>query len=348
MKKEKIIMRIAINGFGRIGKTFLRTILLDKHTSQNIDVGTINIGKGNFDLVAHSFKYDSIMGTFPEDVHTEGNMLCIGNKKIELIAELDPLNIQWDRRDIDWVVDATGHFTKRDKAMFHLDPAGAKNVLITAPATNPDITIIPGINNKAYDKNKHRIVSLGSCTTNALVPMLKVLDDAFAIQQCSMTTIHAYTNNQVLLDIETDDPRRSRAAAINIIPTTTGVSKVVDDILPGMGSRFQGMSVRVPVAKVSLIDLVFTSNQELSADKVNITLKDAAQGAYASIIAYTKEPLVSCDFANNPHSVTIDSLLTSAQGHMGHVFGWYDNEWGYCQRLKDFLVYSETILKLSL
>ena len=331
-------MNIAINGFGRIGKTFLRTILLDETASKKISVKTINIGKGSLELVAHSFKYDSIMGTFPDDVHTEGNMLCIGNKKIEIIADLDPHNIQWARREIDWVVDATGHFTKRDKAMLHLDPAGAKNVLITAPAVNPDITIIPGINSKAYDKNRHQIVSLGSCTTNALVPMLKVLDDTFAIQQCSMTTIHAYTNNQVLLDIETDDPRRSRAAALNIIPTTTGVSKIVNDILPGMGTRFQGMSVRVPVAKVSLIDLVFTSNQNITNKMINAALESASQGKYASIMAYTQEPLVSSDFSKDPHSVIIDSLLTSAQGHMGHVFGWYDNEWGYCQRLKDFLI----------
>lgn len=331
-------MNIAINGFGRIGKTFLRILLLDEKASKKIDVKTINIGKGSFDLVAHSFKYDSTMGTFPSNVYVEGNMLCIGNKKIELIAELDPHNIKWAQRDIDWVVDASGHFTKRDKAILHLEPAGAQHVLITAPATDPDVTIIPGVNNKDYDKNKDRIVSLGSCTTNALLPMLQVLDDAFAILQCSMTTIHAYTNSQVLLDIQTDDPRRSRAAAINMIPTTTGVSKVVDDVLPGMGARFQGMSVRVPVAKVSLIDLVFTSSQELSADNINATFKNAAQDNYASIMAYTKEPLVSCDFSNNPYSVTIDSLLTSAQGHMGHIFGWYDNEWGYCQRLKDFLM----------
>ena len=331
-------MNIAINGFGRIGKTFLRTILLDEKASKKIDVKTINIGKGSFDLVAHSFKYDSIMGTFPGNVYTEGNMLYIDNKKIELITELDPHNIKWAQRSIDWVVDATGHFTKRDKAILHLDPAGAEHVLITAPATNPDVTIIPGVNNKAYDKSKHRIVSLGSCTTNALLPILHVLDTAYNIVQCSMTTIHAYTNSQVLLDIQTDDPRRSRAAAINMIPTTTGVSSVVNDILPGMGSRFQGMSIRVPVAKVSLIDLVFTSKQELNAVQINATLQKAVQGNYASIMAYTKEPLVSSDFSHDPHSVTIDSLLTSAQGNMGHVFGWYDNEWGYCQRLKDFLI----------
>jgi Glyceraldehyde-3-phosphate dehydrogenase/erythrose-4-phosphate dehydrogenase len=331
-------MNIAINGFGRIGKTFLRTILLDEHAAKNIDIKTINIGKGSFDLIAHSFKYDSTMGTFPGDVHTEGNMLCVGNKKIELIAELDPQNIKWAQRSIDWVVDASGHFTKRDKAMLHIEPSGAGHVLITAPATNPDVTIVPGINSKAYDNKKHRIVSLGSCTTNAVIPMLKVIDNTFAIQQCSMTTIHAYTNNQVLLDIATDDPRRSRAAALNIIPTTTGVSKVVDEVLPGMGARFSGMSVRVPVAKVSLIDLVFTSNQELTIDKINVTLKNASLGEYSSIMGYTNEPLVSSDFSNNPYSVTIDSLLTQAQVHMGHVFGWYDNEWGYCQRLKDFLL----------
>ena len=331
-------MRIAINGFGRIGKTFLRTILLDEHTSKKIDVVTINIGKGKLDGVAHTFKYDTLMGTYPGNVHMQGNILHIDNKEIEVIAELDPRDIQWDKRSIDWVVDASGHFTKRDKALLHIEPAGAQHVLITAPADLPDVTIVPGVNNNAYDKKKDRIVSLGSCTTNALVPMLKVLDDAFKITQCMMTTIHAYTNNQVLLDIETDDPRRSRAAALNIIPTTTGVSKVVDAVLPGMGARFSGMSLRVPVAKVSLIDLVFTSDQQMTTHSLNNTLQKAAQGKFSSIMAYTQEPLVSSDFANNPHSVTIDGLLTTAQGNMGHVFGWYDNEWGYCERLKDFLL----------
>ena len=331
-------MRIAINGFGRIGKTFLRTILLDVQVSKKIDVVTINIGKGSLDWVAYTFKYDTLMGTFPGDVHVEGNILHIQDKKIEIIAELDPQNIQWGKRSINWVVDASGHFTKRDKAILHLEPAGASHVLITAPADGADVTIVPGINSQAYDKDKHRIVSLGSCTTNALVPMLKVLDDAFTITQCAMTTVHSYTNNQVLLDIETDDPRRSRAAALNIIPTTTGVSKVVDAVLPGMGARFSGISLRVPVAKVSLIDLVFTSNKQLTTDVVNTALQQEAKGKLSSIIGYTQEPLVSSDFSNSPYSVTIDSLLTNTQGQMGHVFGWYDNEWGYCERLKDFLL----------
>ena len=191
-------MRIAINGFGRIGKTFLRTILLDSNAAQKIDVVTINIGKANMALVAHSFKYDTLMGTFPGDVHVEDNKLFVGGKQIEIITELDPRNIQWGARSIDWVVDATGDFTKRDKAMLHIEAAGAQHVLITAPAEGADATIVPGVNNSAYDKKKDRIVSIGSCTTNALVPMLKVLDDAFKITQCMMTTVHAYTNNQVL------------------------------------------------------------------------------------------------------------------------------------------------------
>lgn len=332
-------MRIAINGFGRIGKTFLRTILLDDNASKKIDVTTINIGKNSLDWVAHTFKYDTLMGTYPGTVHIEDNILHINDKQIEIIAELDPRNIQWGTRSIDWVVDASGHFTKRDKAMLHIESAGAQHVLITAPAKDPDLTVIPGINNEAYDKKKDRIVSLGSCTTNAVVPMLHILDDAFTITQCAMTTVHAYTNNQVLLDIETDDPRRSRAAALNIIPTTTGVSNVVDAVLPGMGARFSAISLRVPVAKVSLIDLVLTSNKQLTTEIVNNALQQASQGKLSSIMAYTQEPLVSSDYSHSPYSVTIDGLLTDAQGQMGHVFGWYDNEWGYCQRLKDFLLY---------
>jgi len=328
-------MRIAINGFGRIGKTFLRTLLLDPR-AQNIDVVTINIGKGDIDLIAHTFKYDSLMGTFPADVHIENNILCINDKKIELIAELDPRNINWKQRSIDWVVDASGHFTKRDKALLHIERAGAQHVLITAPAEDPDVTIIPGINDHIYNES-HKIVSLGSCTTNALVPMLKTLDDAFVITQCAMTTIHAYTNSQVLLDIEAGSPRRSRAAALNIIPSSTGVSKVVDTILPGMGPKFTAMALRVPVAKVSIVDLVFTSEKHLTTDGVNQALEKAAH-AMKNIMAYSTEPLVSSDYLNDHHSVTIDSLLTSAQGHMGKVLGWYDNEWGYCQRLKDFLI----------
>ena len=331
-------MRIAINGFGRIGKTFLRTILLDSKASQKIEVVTINIGKNNPALVAHSFKYDTLMGIFPGDVHVEGTILHIQDKQIEIITELDPRNIQWKTRSIDWVVDATGHFTKRDKAMLHIECAGAHHVLITAPAEHPDVTIIHGINDSAYDKKKDRIVSLGSCTTNALLPMLKILDDAFKITQCMMTTVHAYTNNQVLLDVETNDPRRSRAAALNIIPTTTGVSSVVDAVLPGMGARFSGMSLRVPVAKVSLIDLVCTTDKLLTTATVNSALEKEAHGNFSSIMAFTKEPLVSSDFSGSPYSVTIDGLLTDAQGHMAHVFGWYDNEWGYSQRLKDFLL----------
>lgn len=331
-------MRIAINGFGRIGKTFLRTLLLDKKAQEKITVAVINIGKGDLDWIAHSFKYDTIMGTFPLPVSMHGNQLHIGSTVIDIIAQLDPHDIKWQDWSVDWVVEATGHFTKREKAMLHIKPAGAQHVLITAPATGADVTIIPGINDKSFDKTRDLLVSLGSCTTNALIPLLKVLDDNFGIVQSAMTTVHAYTNTQVLLDIETDDPRRSRAAALNIIPSTTGVTKVVDKVLPGMGSRFTGMALRVPVAKVSLVDLVFTSQKNLSADLINHAFHEASLGPLKGFLAISREPLVSSDYSANPYSVTVDSLLTTAQATMGKVFGWYDNEWGYCERLKDFLM----------
>lgn len=332
-------MRISINGFGRIGKTFLRTLLSDKKAFHTIQVAAINIGPSIFDWVAHSFKYDTLMGTYAGTVILKGNKLFIDGNEIELIAEPDPRNIDWKKRSIDWVVEASGRFTKQDKAMLHINPAGAGHVLITAPASGPDIaTIVPGINDEQFNKQKDLIVSLGSCTTNALIPVLKVLNDEFGIIQSCMTTVHAYTNTQVLLDIQTDDPRRSRAAALNIVPTTTGVSQVVEKVLPGMGARFMGVSLRVPVGKVSIIDLVFTAQQTFSVEKINAVLKNAAHGKLQSIMSFTTEPLVSSDFFNNPHSVIVDGLLTSAQDGMAKVFGWYDNEWGYCERLKDFLV----------
>jgi glyceraldehyde 3-phosphate dehydrogenase len=334
--KQETIMRIAINGFGRIGKTLLRTLLLDPQASP-IDVVAINIGKGNMHLIAQTFKYDTLMGTLPMNVHVEDNMLCINDKKIELIAELDPTHINWKIRSIDWVIDASGHFTKHDKALLHISPAGAQHVLITAPAENPDTTIIPGINDNMYDESQ-KIVSLGSCTTNAAIPVLATLNASFDIIQCAMTTVHAYTNSQVLLDIEAGEARRSRAAALNIVPSSTGISKIVDSILPGMGSKFTATALRVPVARVSIIDLVFTSRDDLSVAKVNKALENATRTLPKKIMAYSTEPLVSSDYANDPHSVTIDSLLTSAQGNMAKVFGWYDNEWGYCQRVKDFLL----------
>lgn len=332
-------MRIAINGFGRIGKTFLRTILLDKKASSAIEVAAINIGPGTTEWVAHSFKYDTLMGTFAGNVTLKGNILEIDDYRIPLIAEPDPAKIDWKQYSIDWIVEASGYFTSQNKAMLHIDNAGAQHVLITAPASGPDIvSIIPGINDNIFNNKRDLIVSLGSCTTNAVIPLLKVLDDAFGIIQSCMTTVHAYTNSQVLLDVAKDDPRRSRAAALNIVPATTGVTEVVDKILPGMGSRFMAMSLRVPVGKVSIIDLVFTAKKELSSNAINTVLQNACNGKFSSTMSFNTEPLVSSDYYNNPYSVIVDGLLTSVQNGMAKVFGWYDNEWGYSERLKDFLM----------
>jgi len=330
-------MNIAINGFGRIGRTFLRTVLLDKNAKKELQVVAINIGPSNPANTALLFKHDSIMGTFAGNVYLKNNKLCIDELEIDLIAESDPAAIDWKSRNIDWVVESSGHFTQREKALLHIQ-SGAKKVLITAPSKGEDVTIIPGVNDSAYDPKKHNLVSLGSCTTNAIVPTLKIIEDEFGIEQSLMTTVHAYTNTQVLLDVQDHDPRRARAAALNIVPTSTGASDVVTKVIPSLEGKFSGSSLRVPVPKVSIIDLVFTSKKPIDTNKINGAFEKAASGKMKSIVAYTTEPLVSSDYAGDPHSVTIDGTLTSAEGSMGKVFGWYDNEWGYSERLKDFLL----------
>ena len=332
------MITIAINGFGRIGRSFLRTVMQDKNALKQIHVAVINIGPANPDSVAHMFKYDSIMGTFPGSVEMKNNTLNINGTPIKIIAERDPSKINWTTYKIDWVVEASGCFTKRDQAKIHLD-AGAPYVLITAPAKDEDISIIPGINEKQFNPQKDHIVSLGSCTTNAFIPTLKVLQDAFGIQSGFMTTIHSYTNTQVLLDVEDSDLRRSRAAALNIIPTTTGASKMLDKIMPELAGKIDAVSIRVPIAKVSLIDLTFVANSPIAPEGINETFANAAQTNMRGIVDLSMEPLVSSDYTGSDFSVTIDGLLTKTVDTMGKVFGWYDNEWGYSMRLKDFLLY---------
>lgn len=333
------MLRIAINGFGRIGRNFLRCVMQDAGALQKLRIVAINIGPAKRDYVAHMFKYDSLLGIYQGNAMIDGDEFIVDGHRIKIIAESDPTAIAWHALNIDWVIECTGKFTKREGAQKHID-SGAFNVLISAPAHDEDVTIIPGVNDNVFDPKKDHIVSLGSCTTNALAPMLKVLQDTFGIERGFMTTIHAYTNSQVLLDVETKDLRRSRAAALNIIPTTTGAMKVVAKILPELAGKLEGSAVRVPVAKVSLIDFTFTSNKALSVTAINDAfLKAANRGVLQNILAVTQTPLVSTDFSGDPHSVVIDSLLTSVNGErMGKVFGWYDNEWGYSMRLKDFLM----------
>jgi len=331
-------LRIAINGFGRIGRTFLRVLLQDPQACQAVAIVAINIGPAQRDMVAHMVQYDSIMGTYPESVHMEGNQLIVGSYAIDIITELDPLMIDWKRWNIDWVVEASGHFTKREGALKHLQ-SGARCVLITAPAHGEDITIIPGVNDQQLDLSKHVLISLGSCTTNAYIPTLKIIHDAFEIERSCMTTVHAYTNSQVLLDVEQHDPRRARAAALNIIPTSTGAMTVVEKVIPALRGKVQGMALRVPVAIVSLLDLSFITTKEVTIDAINRAFVRAATETLKGILEVTDKPLVSSDFRGNSHSVIVDSQLTNICGPtMGKVFGWYDNEWGYSARLKDFLV----------
>ena len=329
---------IAINGFGRIGKTFLRTLLTDEATLKELNPAAINIGRGTLSHTAYTFKYDTILGTFHGDVSMEDDFLVVNGHRIKVLRSLDPADLDWKALDIDWLVEASGQFTHRDNAQKHLD-AGSKNILITAPAQDEDVTIIPGVNDDQYDKNKHSIVSLGSCTTNALAPTLKVLHDTFQVEHAVFSTIHAYTNSQVLLDVEKKLYRDSRAAALNIIPGTTGASKVIGRVLPELDGKTIGSAIRIPIAKVSLLDIVFTTQKEFDAQALNNAFTQASQNEMKNIMAVSTEPLVSSDYNCSPYSVTIDSLITQAQpGGMGKVSGWYDNEWAYCQRLKDFLL----------
>ena len=329
---------IAINGFGRIGRTFLRCLLRDKKTLESIQIVAINVGDSHRDAVAHMFKYDTLMGTFSGTVRMEGDELVIDEYRIKIVAELDPEKLPWKKLAIDWVVDCTGHFTTRDGAQKHIT-AGAQRVLISAPAHDEDIAIIPGVNEELFDAKKHTIVSLGSCTTNAFMPTLKVINDAFGITRGCMTTIHAYTNSQVLLDVDAKDLRFSRAAALNIIPTTTGAAKMLAKVIPELADKVSAKAIRVPVGKVSLIDLVFEAKKDISVEAIHKAFIAASNAGMKNILALTMEPLVSSDFGGNDNSVIIDGLLTSTNGTMGQVFGWYDNEWGYSMRLRDFLLY---------
>lgn len=328
-------LKVAINGFGRIGKIFLRVLLQDTNAEKNIKICAINLGPSSPEDLDTFFKYDSIYGEYKENITYKNNKLVIGKHEIEIFTETDPTKLPWNKLDIDWVVEASGKFANRDGAQLHLD-AGSKNVLITAPSKDEDVTIIPGVNDDSYDKEKHKIVSMGSCTTNCFAPIVKVIKENFELTHGLMTTIHAYTNNQALLDSEHKDPRRGRAAAINIVPTSTGADRVITKIYPELSGKLQGVALRVPVANGSIIDFTFNTTQKLTKESINQAFEKAAN----NVLFFCKKPLVSSDFIGSPYSCSIDSLMTMATGTMGKVFGWYDNEFGYCSRLKDFLLHN--------
>jgi glyceraldehyde-3-phosphate dehydrogenase type I len=331
-------MRIALNGFGRIGKNFLRIWLERKHDQQKLELVAINVGPADPAMIAYMTKYDTIMGTYNGSVEYRDGMLIIDNKKIKVLNEIDATKLPWRTLNIDWLVDVSGKFTEREKAEHHRQ-AGAKKVLISAPAQQEDVAIIPGVNGTNYNNQKHHIVSLASCTTNALMTALYVIHQAFGIEQAMVSTTHAYTNSQALLDVNAQgkDPRKSRAAAMNIIPTTTGASKMVGKIIPELDGKIFAHAQRVPIDTVSFLEIVFTAGKEIDAETINKSFERASQKALKNILAISYEPLVSSDYQGNSHSVIIDGLLTLAQNRLGKVCGWYDNEWGYTSRLLDFL-----------
>ena len=324
--------RVGINGFGRIGRQVLRA-MMERHP-KTLEVVAVN------DLVdtktnAHLFKYDTNYGVYPGEVGASDGGILIDGKAIKVLSEREPSRLPWGDLGADVVVESTGFFTDAGKAAGHLE-GGAKKVVISAPAKGEDVTLVLGVNEKEYDPKRHHVVSNASCTTNCVAPMAKVLHDTFGIDKALMTTIHAYTNDQSILDQVHSDLRRARAAASNIIPTTTGAARAVGLVLPELNGRIHGMSFRVPTSTVSVTDFVAVLNREASADDVNAAYQEAAGNHLAGILDYSDEPLVSTDFKQNPHSCVIDGLSSmSMGGDMVKVIGWYDNEWGYSCRTAD-------------
>ena len=325
-------IRVGINGFGRIGRNFFRAQLERK---ADIEIVAAN-DLGDEKTMAHLLKYDSTLGPLDGDVEVKDGVISAGGEEIKLLSERDPGAIGWGDLGVDVVLESTGFFTKRDGAQKHLD-AGAKKVVISAPATDPDITIVLGVNDDAYDKDAHHIVSNASCTTNCIAPMAKVLNDAFGIEHGFMTTIHAYTQDQGLQDMPHKDLRRARAAAINLIPTSTGAAKAIGLVLPHLQGKVDGLSVRAPVPTGSVTDLVVSLGREVSTDELNAAFRDAAAGPLDGLLQYSEDPLVSTDIQRSPYSCIFDSKLTMTHGATAKVFGWYDNEWGYSCRLVDLV-----------
>jgi glyceraldehyde 3-phosphate dehydrogenase len=325
--------RVGINGFGRIGRNFFRAALEKKGDFEIVAFNDL----GDVQTMAHLLKYDSLLGTLPEEVEVSGGSLKVGGKELTGLAERDPAKMPWRDLEVDVVIESTGFFTAREGAQKHLE-AGAKKVVISAPATDPDITLVLGVNDDQYDAEQHNIVSNASCTTNCVAPMAKVLDDAFGIERGFMTTIHAYTQDQNLQDGPHKDPRRARAAALNLVPTSTGAARAIGLVLPHLKGKVDGMSMRAPVPTGSVTDLVVELRSEATADAINQAFEAAAsEGPLAPYLDYSTAPLVSTDIVHSPASCTFDSGLTMANGTSAKVFGWYDNEYGYSCRLVDLV-----------
>jgi glyceraldehyde 3-phosphate dehydrogenase len=326
-------IRVGINGFGRIGRNFLRA-----HLERGGDFEVVAVNDiGDTLTMAHLLKYDSVLGPLRQAVEAEEEAITVAGRRIAKLSVRDPSQLPWADLGVDVAIESTGLFTKREQAQAHL-AAGAKKVVISAPAANPDVTLVLGVNDAAYDPAAHAIVSNASCTTNCVAPMAKVLHDAFGIEQGFMTTVHAYTNDQRVLDLPHADLRRARAAAVNLIPTSTGAARAIGLVLPDLKGKLDGMAMRAPVPDGSVVDLVVRVGRETSAEEVNAVFRERADtGPLAGILKYTEEPIVSSDILGSPYSCIFDSQLTMASGRLVKVFGWYDNEWGYSCRLVDLV-----------
>ena len=325
-------VKVGINGFGRIGRNFYRALL-----AQGADVEVVGINDlTDINTLAHLLKYDSILGRLNQEVSVQGDSIKVGNKSFKVLADRDPANLPWGSLGADIVIESTGHFTDADKAAAHIK-AGAKKVIISAPAKGEDITIVMGVNHDKYDAASHHVISNASCTTNCLAPFAKVLDEEFGIVKGMMTTIHAYTNDQVILDFPHKDLRRARAAAINMIPTTTGAAKAISLVLPQLKGKLDGYAMRVPVPTGSATDLTVQLGREVTKEEVNAAIKKAAEGSLKGILEYTEDPIVSSDIVTSPASSIFDAGLTYVNGDTVKVVSWYDNEWGYSNRLVDLV-----------
>ncbi|HEY8997507.1 MAG TPA: type I glyceraldehyde-3-phosphate dehydrogenase, partial [Edaphobacter sp.] len=324
-------VKVGINGFGRIGRNVFRSAL-DNPDIEFVAVNDLTTPA----TLAHLLKYDSILGNLPHEISADADGVIVDGKKIKVFAERDPSKLDWASVGAQIVVESTGFFTDAEKAKAHLGST-VKKVIISAPASNEDITIVLGVNEGKYDAAKHNVISNASCTTNCLAPVVKVLHETFGIASGLMNTIHSYTNDQVVLDAPHKDLRRARAAALSMIPTSTGAAKALKLVIPEMAGKLDGFSIRVPTPTVSVVDLTFTAEKPISTEAINAAIKTAAAGPLKGILAYTEEELVSSDFRGNPHSSIFDSKLTKVLGSTAKVISWYDNEWGYSNRVKDLI-----------
>jgi glyceraldehyde 3-phosphate dehydrogenase len=324
-------IKVAINGFGRIGRNAYRAAM----GNDKVDIVAAN-DLTDAATLAHLLKYDSVLGNLDADVKAQNDGIVVDGKETKVLSIREPAELPWGDLGIDVVIESTGRFRDRENAGKHLT-AGAGKVVISAPAIEPDVTLVLGVNEDDYDPDKHNIISNASCTTNCLAPVAKILDDNWGLEKGFMTTVHAYTSDQVILDFPHKDLRRARAAAANIIPTTTGAAKAIGLVLPQLKGKLDGIAMRVPTTDVSVVDLVANLNSEATADDVNAAFSKAAEGELKGILEYTELPLVSSDFLHNPNSSIVDGGMTSAMGNMVKVLSWYDNEWGYSNRLVDLI-----------